>query len=110
MPFFRVNEKEPEVYPMRKRGVELSMNVIIIAAIALIVLVVLVLLVTNATIDVRSGTGCAKLNKGQCTDVPTGSNCAEQLGDGYVSIGKKDCPSTAATCCWVPFEPQNGGQ
>jgi len=85
---------------MRKRGVELSMNVIIIAAIALIVLVLLVLLVTNATKNIQNGTACAQLNRGQCVSLGTGEGCADALGDGYTSAAR-DCPSEQ-TCCFQP--------
>lgn len=85
-----------------KRGVELSMNVIIIAAIALIVLVILVLLVTNASKDVRSGTGCQQLNHGQCIILDEGESCSDVLGGGYVSTGQKDCAQDE-TCCWMPL-------
>lgn len=43
---------------MQKKGVELSMNVIIIAAIALVVLVVLVVLVLNQAGKVSPATEC----------------------------------------------------
>lgn len=88
---------------MDKRGVELSMNVIIIAAIALIVLVVLVLLVTGAFGDVRSGTGCTSLREGGCEDVASGDSCATVTGnENAISAGQKDCGSSK-TCCYVPL-------
>jgi uncharacterized protein YoxC len=48
---------------MQKKGVELSMNVIIIAAIALVVLVILVVLVLNQAGKVSPATECTG---GQC--------------------------------------------
>lgn len=87
---------------MKKRGVELSMNVIIIAAIALIVLVVLILLVTRAVRNVQSGTNCASHNNGVCVELQEGESCRDYYGDeNYVSIGA-DC-GEGATCCYKPF-------
>jgi hypothetical protein len=85
---------------MKKRGVELSMNVIIIAAIALIILVVLVLLITGAFSNVRNGTKCASQLNGQCADI-SGSTCAEAVGAGYTQMAS-DCPEEQ-TCCVAPF-------
>ncbi len=86
---------------MDKRGVELSMNVIIIAAIALIVLVVLVLLVTNAITGVKDGTGCSAKSAGRCISLNDGETCADVAGEGYSRIGS-DCPD-GQTCCFRPF-------
>lgn len=89
---------------MNKRGVELSMNLIIIAAIALIVLVVLVLLVTGSVGDLRSGTGCQNLDNGQCTSVGTGQTCASVLSNNkMVSGGQKNCDN-GQVCCYQPFQ------
>ena len=88
-----------------KRGVELSMNVIIIAAIALIVLVVLVLLVTNASQTIRDGTGCLAKQGGSCEYLAEGEACSDFLGAGYMSIAS-DCPEDE-TCC---FKPLGGGE
>lgn len=87
---------------MRKHGVELSMNVIIIAAIALIVLVVLVLLVTNAGTDLRTGTGCVDRYNGQCTDLGEEWTCEDEYGSGWISAGKRDCTGDMV-CCYPPF-------
>ncbi len=81
-----------------KRGVELSMNVIIIAAISLIVLVILVMLVTNAGTNVKKGTGCTAKPGGQCIPLTEGETCADALGEGYISM-PSDCPS-GETCCF----------
>lgn len=50
---------------MNKKGIELSVNVIIIAAISLIVLVLLAYLVLNAGQGVAKGTTCEQLG-GSC--------------------------------------------
>ncbi len=84
---------------MMKRGVELSMNVIIIAAIALVVLVVLVLLVTRGAEQVGTGTGCRSAG-GSCYDLGDTGTCQE-IGDDYTSLGRKDCPESE-WCCIQP--------
>ncbi len=90
---------------MDRRGVELSMNVIIIAAIALIVLVVLVLLVTNASSTVRQGTGCEAKPGGTCELLYGDESCADVVGDGYISV-PSDC-AAEETCCFRPFEGES---
>jgi hypothetical protein len=88
-----------------RRGVELSMNVIIIAAIALIILVVLVLLLTGAFSRVKNGTGCRSQPSGQCVEVPDGSSCSTEVGEtGYIPLAS-DCPE-GQTCC---IRPLGGG-
>jgi|GEM_PF-1289249 len=91
---------------MDRRGVELSMNVIIIAAIALIVLVVLVLLVTNTAQQVRDGTGCEAKPGGGCEDLYGGDTCASVKGEGFISV-PSDCPADQ-TCCFQPFGSGEG--
>ena len=89
-----------------KRGVELSMNVIIIAAIALVVLVVLVLLVTNASQTIKDGTGCQAKQSGDCYYL-NGETCSNYMGEpGYMNIAS-DCPDDDQTCC---FRPLGGGE
>lgn len=92
---------------MAQRGVELSMNVIIIAAIALVVLVVLILLVTNAVRNTQTGTDCTALEGAQCVTLAQGETCSSYLGDtGYAPVGRS-CPTAGDTCC---FKPLGGGQ
>jgi hypothetical protein len=98
---FPQGQRQREVAPMKKRGVELSMNVIIIAAIALIILVLLVLLVTGAFKDLWTGTGCEQLNKGTCETLG-GKTCADVAGEGYQTSGQKNC-KTDETCCYQPI-------
>ena len=85
-----------------KRVVELSMNVIIIAAIGMIVLVVLILLVANASRNVQDGTGCKAMNRGICEIIDSGESCSSVLGSEYSFGTRKDCPK-GETCCWVPL-------
>lgn len=79
---------------MNKRGVELSMNVIIIAAIALIVLVVLILLVTGAFGNVRDQVSCS--GKGGTCMSP--QQCSQT--DGVVT--EAECPSNQNVVCCLP--------
>jgi hypothetical protein len=51
---------------MKKKGVELSMNVIIIAAIGLLVLVILAVLVVNSLKDVNDAKKACNLKSGTC--------------------------------------------
>jgi hypothetical protein len=92
---------------MDKRGVELSMNVIIIAAIALIVLVVLVLLITGSFNNIQGGTSCQSLHPGggcQSVDLSTGQTCASVTGNNnMISGGKTNC-ATGELCCYAPFQ------
>jgi len=84
-----------------KRGVELSMNVIIIAAIALVVLVVLVLLVTRAVTQTIGGTGCESKSMGRCISLAEDESCESAVGTGFVSVGS-DC-AEGETCCFQPI-------
>jgi hypothetical protein len=79
-----------------KRG-ELSMEVIIVAAIALLVLVILSVLLLNKGKDVNTGTGCQSPSIGGiCMDA--GGQCDE----GYVP-GSNTC-AKGQFCC-VPLNP-----
>lgn len=70
---------------MNKKGAELSMNVIIIAAIGVLVLVILAVLVINAGAKAKTGTESCNVKGGVCkTDCGTAGpleggtyNCAE---------------------------------
>lgn len=88
---------------MKKRGVEMSMNVIVVAAIVLIILVLLVMFVTGAFSRVKDGTTCESKPNGRCVTLYEGQSCADAVGeDGYVSL-PSDCPDQQ-TCCWKAFE------
>jgi hypothetical protein len=79
-----------------KRG-ELSMEVIIIAAIALLVLVIISFLV------IRSGTGVAKGTS--CTAVSGGSCQTESCDSGSVRSANS-CPNEGEFCC-IPLQTQS---
>ena len=76
---------------MNKKGVELSMNVIIIAAIGLLVLVILAVLVINSTSKVPNATSC----------ISSGGVCKATCGTGTEKSGSYGCPATAAHCCEI---------
>ncbi len=74
-----------------KKGVELSMNVIIIAAIGLLVLVILAVLVINSSTKTQTGMKACNVLGGICKD---------SCGDSKVLDGK--CSSTTNTqCCEI---------
>jgi hypothetical protein len=79
-----------------KRG-ELSMEVIIIAAIALLVLVIISFLVIRSGTGVAQGTSCTAVSGGQCQ--------SESCGDGYIRSANS-CPNTGEFCC-VPLQTQS---
>ena len=74
-----------------KRG-ELSMEVIIIAAIALLVLVILSILIIRSTGDVGEQTGC--LGVGGTCDY---DSCPDGYGRSFQS-----CPQDSAGVCCIP--------
>lgn len=82
-----------------KRGAELSLNVIIVAAIALIVLVILVLIFTGRIAIFRVGIEDCQSKGGTC--VPTGQDCPQNNvylpGASCFVGGQKD--TTNAKCC-----------
>lgn len=79
-----------------KKGIELSINVIIIAAISLIVLVLLSYLVIKNGGNVQKGTGCESIAGSKC--VPSGQSC----GDGFTPSLTNACQKVndqAQSCC-----------
>lgn len=83
-----------------KRG-DLSMGVIIGAAIALLILVLLSVLVLRSGSTVIEGTGCTAIEDAIC--IPDSDRCGDYNGGGinYIS-GTRACPSSDDKCC-VPF-------
>ncbi|MGM5480995.1 MAG: DUF948 domain-containing protein [Nanobdellota archaeon] len=81
---------------MNRKGSELSMNVIIIAAIALLVLVILAVMLLQKGGDIQEGTSCTGL----------GGECCSSCGNACVVGGQKysvphptgECPS-GQQCC-----------
>ena len=86
-----------------KKG-DLSINIIIVAAIALIILVILSVLVFDTGIKIRRGTDCQGL-KGECVDSGSYSNCDEYAkygtyGDAsYIRNPTASCPGENMICC-----------
>ena len=72
---------------MKRRG-ELSMEVIIIAAIALLILVVLTILILRKGNDLSTGTGCEGV----------GGSCLDECGEGYARNFGNTC-SEGRVCC-----------
>jgi len=80
---------------MNKKGVELSMNLIIIAAIGLLVLVILAVLVIGAANKTNNGMGTCNVQAGMCQP-------ASCTGDSYIGTGAPLCTNTAKpNCCRV---------
>ena len=79
-----------------KKGVELSMNLIIIAAIALLVLVIIAVLVLRSTANVNIGTSCSSNSGGHCVASTTDCTAGETVFPGG------GCPTSAAPkCCFT---------
>ena len=81
---------------MKKKGVELSMNLIIIAAIGLLILVILAVLVVNA------GGGAQKGVQGSCN--LKGGVCGTCTSDRVIpdpAPGQELCTAAGQSCCKV---------
>lgn len=79
---------------MRKRGVSLSFNTIIIAAIGLLVLALLIYLVSDSTGNFKDSTACAK-RSGRCVEDGV---CDD---DKLITPedGEKLCKQSGYECC-----------
>jgi hypothetical protein len=78
---------------MNKKGVELSMNLIIVAAIALLVLVIIAILVLRGGTNIAEGTACTAKPGGQC--VAADQDC----GTGQIVLPGGGCPAQTPKCC-----------
>jgi hypothetical protein len=78
------------------RKAELSMNIIIIAAISLLVLVILSVLLLRAGGNVNQGTGCTGVS-GQCIE-DTDEGC-KYLGEDYARDVTHGCGEEGQICC-----------
>lgn len=74
---------------MKKKGVEMSMNVIIIAAIGLLILLILAFLVVNYVTKVRTGAESCTTQGGVCQS----TYCSGE------TISNANCPEDKPTCC-----------
>jgi flagellar basal body-associated protein FliL len=79
---------------MNKKGVELSMNVIIIAAIGLLVLVILAVLVIN-------GAGKVPTTTQNSCNVQGGACQATSCQSTAAIITPNDCPTARPNCCKI---------
>ena len=87
-----------EVVPVRRRG-EISMEVIIIAAVALLVLVILSVLLIRSGVGFGQGSGCEGVG-GQCFP----DSCADQLDDqGRPLVRSFNACSQDGYVCCVPI-------
>lgn len=81
-----------------KKG-DLSVNIIIIAAIALIILVIISVLLFGSGRNLRTGTSCSGL-QGQCVDGLYG--CSDisnpEYGEYYIRHPTAECPA-GQVCC-----------
>lgn len=84
---------------LKRKGVEIGINVIIVAAIALLVLVVIAVLIFRGGGQLKESSDCAKFN-GICEniDVSVGDTCASVLGEGY-GPSAYSCQDPEQTCC-----------
>ncbi len=81
-----------------KKG-DMSINLIIVAAIALIILVILaVLLFTRVGGPLTNGTTCSGIG-GQC--IESSGNCNDDAGEGYILHPTASC-SSGQKCCIKP--------
>ncbi|MBN1386370.1 hypothetical protein JW968_05355 [Candidatus Woesearchaeota archaeon] len=88
---------------MGSKGVEMTMQTIIIAAILLIVLIVLIIIFTNSTGIFREEISSCSAKNGQCR-----SGCFA----GEISIYAGDCPDKQRCCINItnPTGADKGGQ
>ena len=83
------------------RRAELSMTVIIGAAIALLILVIISVLVLNAAGGLQRGVGCYGVENAIC--ITEGESCSD-YNDGTQTfvLSTRSCPADEQRCC-VPF-------
>jgi hypothetical protein len=84
---------------MKKKGVEMSLNVIIVAAIGLLILVILAFLVVNYVGKFQRGAESCVANGGVCQ---IASTCSASTS-GYLGTRATytDCTATLPNCCKV---------
>jgi hypothetical protein len=83
-----------------KRGAEMSINVVIIAAICLLVLVILAVLLIKSGGKIDTATSCRALAGAQCSD-----DCSS-LGEGYAQDLTRKCDAAGQKCCIQISAPQ----
>jgi len=80
-----------------KKG-DLSINIIIIAAIALLVLVILSILLFRSGTSIQQGTSCSGVG-GVCSTDPTCADVSYQYGAGYKPSLNFECTDSSPICC-----------
>jgi hypothetical protein len=82
-----------------KKG-DLSINIIIVAAIALIILVIISVLIFGTGSNLRKSTSCAGVS-GQC--IADGESCSDKNGEPEGSFWIRHltaaCPNEGEVCC-----------
>ncbi|MFT4311226.1 MAG: hypothetical protein ACMXX7_01215 [Candidatus Woesearchaeota archaeon] len=82
-----------------KKG-DLSINIIVVAAIAMVILVIISVLIFRTGSNLTEGTSCAGLSGAQC--VSSSISCSEygqdQVGEVWVPHPTASCPPQE-TCC-----------
>jgi len=78
---------------MNRKGMELSMNMIIVAVLALLVLGIIAYLLINGTTNWNKSTKCENQG-GSCEDLSSGKGCP----DAYPLISAYSCDNKK-TCC-----------
>jgi hypothetical protein len=79
-----------------KKGMELSMNMIIVAVLALLVLLILAVMLINGAGNWNKGTDCE--NQGGACVVLNGKSCSE-IDSSKPVIGAWSCKQSGAVCC-----------
>lgn len=90
---------------MNKKA-DLSINIIIIAAIALIILVIVSVLLFRSGGQLTTGTSCTGIG-GQCLDDWEYTSCSEYeewVGGSWSRHRAASCPERNQICC-VPIQP-----
>lgn len=83
---------------LRKRGVELSLNTVLLVALGLIVLTILVYLVMRGTSGTTKDIQSCLAKGGHCISSPP---CPEgEVGSKFFT---DDCPNENDICCRKPF-------
>lgn len=82
---------------MNKKG-DMSINIIVVAAIALLLLVLIAYLVTDALNNVNEGTDCEGV-RGHCDPYATCWTTNDQYPGNWIPTVAYDCKDPAETCC-----------
>ncbi len=80
---------------------ELSINVIVVAAIGMIILVVLSVLVFDMADDLWSGQACENLGQGnaECITTPDCARYGENIGENMYEHSTAHCDQQGERCC-----------